>query len=90
MSDNLEGFQQKASVGFPSAGFTLTSEVLKPRWSVRTRRWKGRDCYSLIRSAVNNTYEVPIFPSQNLRYAQKTVSLRYRGRALGRCHPERD
>lgn len=35
MSDSLEDFQERASVGFPSAGFTLTSEGLEPRWSVR-------------------------------------------------------
>lgn len=57
MSDRLEGVQQKARAGFPSAGFTLTSEGLKPRWSVRTRKWKGRDCCNPIRSAVNNAHE---------------------------------
>lgn len=77
MSDSLEDFQQKVSAGFPSAGFILTSEELKLCWSVRTRRWKGPGCYSLIKSAVTNTHKVPILPSQKLRYTQKTVWLRY-------------
>lgn len=59
MSDGLEGFQQKRRV-FTSAGLSLASEESKPCWSVGTRRWKGRGCNNLIRSAVNNTHEAPL------------------------------